>query len=154
MDFIAADTLLLAANYASKFKSTIGPEDLMVAINADKLMQDLFKSVQKLPVVERRQRISMTYSETIREMLASENQYLTNLDMIVKVFLEVFETQAGLFGEDDIRSVFGNIRDIKELTYSILTMLVRPPSPPHTPPPLPPDCRRKNPFASGTCLFS
>lgn len=38
LDFIAADTLLLAANYASAFKATIGLEDLKVAINADQVI--------------------------------------------------------------------------------------------------------------------
>jgi len=49
---------------------------------------------------------------------------MTNLDMVVKVFLEVFETQPALLPEEDLRVIFGNIRDIKELTGMLFTKLV------------------------------
>lgn len=89
MDFISADILKLAANYASAFKDTIGLEDLKVAINADQLMQKLFRSVEKLPVVDLKQRITMSYPETVREMLAAETQCVCLLACVLACLLSL-----------------------------------------------------------------
>lgn len=81
-------------------------------------------------------RTSLSYEETVRELIASEKAYLKELHMIIKVFrLEQTEFIINLAINDvtvnreeikkltqdpkDIELIFSNIMDIYELTYTL-----------------------------------
>ncbi|ERL90963.1 hypothetical protein D910_08305 [Dendroctonus ponderosae] len=127
LEYISADILKLVGNYAKNIKHVeITYQDVQISMKVDKALMDMFyqdegggnlseRLSEKL--VLSAPRTSLTYEETVRELIASEKAYLKELHMIIKVFRE--EIKKLTKDPKDIEHIFSNIMDIYELTYTL-----------------------------------
>ncbi|KAL1502670.1 hypothetical protein ABEB36_007783 [Hypothenemus hampei] len=127
LEYISADILKLVGNYAKNIKHVeITYQDVQISMKVDKALMDMFyqdegggnlseRLSEKL--VLSAPRTSLTYEETVRELIASEKAYLKELHMIIKVFRE--EIKKLTQDPKDIELIFSNIMDIYELTYTL-----------------------------------
>ncbi|XP_066255884.1 protein son of sevenless isoform X1 [Euwallacea similis] len=131
LEYISADILKLVGNYAKNIKHVeITYQDVQISMKVDKptfmALMDMFyqdegggnlseRLSEKL--VLSAPRTSLTYEETVRELIASEKAYLKELHMIIKVFREEIKKLTN--DPKDIELIFSNIMDIYELTYTL-----------------------------------
>ncbi|KAB0803025.1 hypothetical protein PPYR_05211 [Photinus pyralis] len=131
LEYISADILKLAGNYVKHFKHVeITFQDVQISMNADKALMDMFyqdegggpNTLSDSPVVtSQAPRNSLTYEEIVRELMASERQYLRELHMLIKVFREeIIKLNAD---QRELDAIFSNIVDIYELTVTLLGSL-------------------------------
>ncbi|KAL4237772.1 Son of sevenless 1 [Mactra antiquata] len=124
LEYIAADILKLTGNYVKNIKhNEITMQDIKVAICADQVLMDMFSQEEaevSLPVVdEPTRRESLKYENIVKDFILEENQFLHDLNMIIKVFRQPF---ASLFpGSKDLENIFSNILDIYQFTAKILS---------------------------------
>lgn len=127
LEYISADILKLVGNYAKNIKHVeITYQDVQISMKVDKALMDMFyqdegggtSSLNENPVMlSTAPRTSLTYEETVRELIASEKAYLKELHMLIKVFREeIIKLKPG---PQDIEKIFSNIMDIYELTYTL-----------------------------------
>lgn len=123
LEYIAADILKLTGNYVKNIKhQEITSQDIKVAICADQVLMDMFSQEEtdvSLPLVDEPQRReSLTYEDIVKDFILEENQYLHDLNMIIKVFRAPF---AQLFPKSkDLDVIFSNILDIYTFTSNML----------------------------------
>ncbi|XP_050310443.1 protein son of sevenless [Anthonomus grandis grandis] len=127
LEYISADILKLVGNYAKNIKHLeITYQDVQISMKVDKALMDMFyqdegggnfseRLNEKLVLTT--PRTSLTYEETVRELIASEKVYLKELHMIIKVFRE--EIKKLTQDPKDIELIFSNVMDIYELTYTL-----------------------------------
>ncbi|CAG9857556.1 unnamed protein product [Phyllotreta striolata] len=124
LEYISADILKLVGNYAKNIKHVeITYQDVQISMKVDKALMDMFYqdegggtgSLNETHLIAPRN--SLTYEETVRELIASEKAYLKELHMLIKVFRE--EITKLKPGPQDIERIFSNIMDIYELTYTL-----------------------------------
>lgn len=131
LEYISADILKLAGNYVKHIKHVeITFQDVQISMNADKALMDMFyqdegggpSMLVDPPVVPTQApRTSITYEEVVRELMASERQYLRELHMLIKVFREeLIKLNAD---QKELDAIFSNILDIYELTVTLLGSL-------------------------------
>ncbi|KAF5284129.1 hypothetical protein FQR65_LT00129 [Abscondita terminalis] len=131
LEYISADILKLAGNYVKHIKHVeITFQDVQISMNADKALMDMFyqdegggpNMLTDPPVVPTQApRTSITYEEVVRELMASERQYLRELHMLIKVFREeLIKLNAD---QKELDAIFSNILDIYELTVTLLGSL-------------------------------
>ncbi|XP_065168623.1 protein son of sevenless isoform X2 [Atheta coriaria] len=129
LEYISADILKLAGNYVKHIKHVeITYQDVQISMNADKALMDMFcqnESGAPLntlePAVVAPSRGSLTYEEVVRELMASERQYLRELHMIIRVFREeIIKLKAD---QRQLDAIFSNILDIYDLTVTLLGSL-------------------------------
>ncbi|XP_072383056.1 protein son of sevenless [Diabrotica undecimpunctata] len=127
LEYISADILKLVGNYAKNIKHVeITYQDVQISMKVDKALMDMFyqdegggsSNLNETPVMlSTAPRTSLTYEETVRELIASEKAYLKELHMLIKVFREeIIKLNPG---PQDIEKIFSNIMDIYELTYTL-----------------------------------
>lgn len=127
LEYISADILKLVGNYAKNIKHVeITYQDVQISMKVDKALMDMFyqdegggnlsERMNEI-LVSAAPRTSLTYEETVRELIASEKAYLKELHMIIKVFRE--EIKKLTQDQRDIELIFSNIMDIYELTYTL-----------------------------------
>ncbi|XP_060570683.1 son of sevenless homolog 1-like isoform X2 [Ruditapes philippinarum] len=124
LEYIAADILKLTGNYVKNIKHPdLTSQDIKVAICADQVLMDMFSQEEtevSLPIVDEPvRRESLTYEETVKDFILEENQYLHDLNMIIKVFRAPFEQHFP--GSKDLENIFSNILDIHQFTAKLLS---------------------------------
>lgn len=127
LEYISADILKLVGNYAKNIKHVeITYQDVQISMKVDKALMDMFYQdegggnlTERMSeiLISAAPRTSLTYEETVRELIASEKAYLKELHMIIKVFRE--EIKKLTQDPRDIELIFSNIMDIYELTYTL-----------------------------------
>ncbi|XP_060532869.1 protein son of sevenless isoform X2 [Cylas formicarius] len=129
LEYISADILKLVGNYAKNIKHVeITYQDVQISMKVDKALMDMFYQdeggggtlsdrMTEMLVSAAPPRTSLTYEETVRELIASEKAYLKELHMIIKVFRE--EIKKLTSDPREIELIFSNIMDIYELTYTL-----------------------------------
>ncbi|KAL5007967.1 hypothetical protein ScPMuIL_013548 [Solemya velum] len=123
LEYIAADILKLTGNYVRNIKhQEITSQDIKVAICADPVLMDMFSQEEdvSLPLIEEPIRgESLTYEEIIKDFILEENQYMRDLNMIIKVFRAPF---VQLFPRSkDLEVIFSNILDVYEFTAKLVS---------------------------------
>ncbi|XP_017780094.1 PREDICTED: protein son of sevenless isoform X2 [Nicrophorus vespilloides] len=133
LEYISADILKLAGNYVKHFKNVeITFQDVQISMNADKALMDMFYQDEgggsnslsegsALASPSTAPRTSLTYEEVVRELMASERQYLRELHMLIRVFRE--EIIKLTSDQRHLDVIFSNIMDIYELTVTLLGSL-------------------------------
>ncbi|XP_052768277.1 son of sevenless homolog 2-like [Mya arenaria] len=124
LEYIAADILKLTGNYVKNIKhSEITQQDIKVAICADQVLMDMFSQEEtevSLPLVdEPTRRESLTYEDIVKDFILEENQYLHDLNMIIKVFRAPFARHFP--NSKDLENIFSNILDIYQFTAKLLS---------------------------------
>jgi son of sevenless-like protein len=70
---------------------------------------------------EPQRRVSLTYEEMVKDLVLEEDQYIRDLNMIIKVFRQPF---AKLFPRSkDLEVIFSNVLDIRRLTLNLVSSL-------------------------------
>lgn len=124
LEYIAADILKLTGNYVKNIKhSEITLQDIKVAICADQVLMDMFSQEEtevSLPLVDEPiRRESLTYEDIVKDFILEENQYLHDLNMIIKVFRAPFYQHFPR--SKDLEVIFSNILDIYNFTANMLS---------------------------------
>ncbi|GAB6020519.1 hypothetical protein CHUAL_003203 [Chamberlinius hualienensis] len=125
LEYISADILKLAGNYVKNIRhSEITCPDVKVAMNADKVLMDMFYpdddvnlSIEEEPI----NRKSQTYDELVKDLIHEEKQYLRDLNMIIRVFREPFVNL--LPKNKDLDILDSCIMDVYEFTVKLLVSL-------------------------------
>lgn len=127
LEYIAADILKLTDNYVKNIKhGCVTQQDINVAMNADKGLMNLFfpddddDSLSLMVEEEPSRRDSLSYEEIVKDFILEENQYLRDLNMIIKVFAASFET---ILDEREMEMLFSNIKDITECGANLLSSI-------------------------------
>ncbi|CAI9720907.1 son of sevenless homolog 1-like [Octopus vulgaris] len=126
LEYIAADILKLTDNYVKNIKHVcVTQQDINVAMNADKGLMNLFfpddddnpsLMLEEEPV----RRDSLSYEEIVKDFILEENQYLRDLNMIIKVFAAPFEK---VLQAKKMEVLFSNIKDIMECSANLLSSI-------------------------------
>eukprot|EP00040_Diaphanoeca_grandis_P021301 m.113455 g.113455 ORF g.113455 m.113455 type:complete len:1196 (-) comp28272_c0_seq1:23-3610(-) len=130
LDYIAADVLKLVGEYTTRVDpnaTAMHLRDINTAVKGDKALDALLRPLEKLPtqrVVGNHAGIAanLSYEQTVKEIMLAEAKYQTQLDMLTKVFLDMFESNPNL-SEEDRDVIFGNVKAIVELTQGLLSLL-------------------------------
>uniref|UniRef100_A0AAY4AM11 Son of sevenless homolog 1 n=1 Tax=Denticeps clupeoides TaxID=299321 RepID=A0AAY4AM11_9TELE len=130
LEYISADILKLAGNYVRNIRHyEITQQDITVAMCADKVLMDMFhqdeEDLSGFPLTDDEPSASeeQTYYELVKVFMAEVRQYLRDLNLIIKVFLEPFSSNKKLFSHHDVESIFSHITDIHEVTLKLLGLL-------------------------------
>lgn len=132
LEYIAADILKLAGNYVKNIGHTaISCQDIKVAMCADKVLMEMFHqdeeevSVSSLLEEELDEKLvpKATFDVLAKDLIAEEVKFIRDLGLIIKVFRKRFIDSPSLFSEDDVKSIFGNIMDLYQLTVSFRGLL-------------------------------
>lgn len=124
LEYIAADILKLTGNYVKNIKHPdLTSQDIKVAICADQVLMDMFSQEEtdvSLPLMDEPvRRESLTYEDIVKDFILEENQYLHDINMIIKVFRAPFEQHFP--GSKDLENIFSNILDIHQFTAKLLS---------------------------------
>ncbi|PIK61512.1 putative son of sevenless-like 1-like [Apostichopus japonicus] len=132
LEYIAADILKLAGNYVKNIGHTvISCQDIKVAMCADKVLMEMFHqdeeevSVSSLMEEEFDEKMAQkgTFDVLVKDLIAEEVKFIRDLGLIIKVFRKRFLDGPRLFSENDVRTIFGNIMDLYQLTVSFRGLL-------------------------------
>ncbi|XP_036402814.1 son of sevenless homolog 1-like isoform X1 [Megalops cyprinoides] len=130
LEYISADILKLAGNYVRNIRHyEISQQDIKVAMCADKVLMDMFhqeeESISSFSPMDEEPLASgeQTYYDLVKAFMAEVRQYLRDLNLIIKVFQEPFESNSKLFSLHDVESIFSRITDIQELTVKLLGLM-------------------------------
>ncbi|CAG0881346.1 unnamed protein product [Darwinula stevensoni] len=131
LEYLAADILKLVGNYVKIIhRSEISPEDIEVAMYADKVLMDLFhpegggltSPSGGLPLPEERAlEEAKSYDQVVKDLIAREKMYLRELHLATKVFREQI-TSLNPFPES-VDRIFSNVDDVVEVTQTLLASL-------------------------------
>lgn len=129
VEYISADILKLAGNYVKNIRNDfITAEHVKVAMYADPVLMMMFHNEDTelhiepvlQPLVKRG---SLSYAEVLKDFVLSEEQYIRELNLIIKVFMQPMSEATDLFSEDDLESIFCNLVDIHEMTVQFFGMI-------------------------------
>lgn len=125
LEYIAADILKLTGNYVKNIRHPeISLQDIKVAMCADKvLMEMFFQDDEGAMVVQEniidQHSVSQSYEEVLKDFILEENQFLRELNMIIRVFREPF---VRLYPKSpSLELIFSNILDVQELTQNLIS---------------------------------
>uniref|UniRef100_A0A5S6QYQ6 Ras-GEF domain-containing protein n=1 Tax=Trichuris muris TaxID=70415 RepID=A0A5S6QYQ6_TRIMR len=128
LEYVAADILKLTGNYVKNIRrNEITLQDLKVAMRADNVLMDLFYHDDELPIISFNAEDmvaskigSLSYEQTVKDLVHHETQFLREVDMIVLVFRRSLME----FAEHlELDAIFSNISDIHECTSKFLSFL-------------------------------
>jgi len=129
LEYMITDILKLTVSYIENFSvlsKELTEQDVKIAMFADKVLVNIFQSGEEdiplLPVAKV-DNADMSYSTLSRNLLAEEQRYLRDLQLIIKLIRKAFVERPHLFSENDINDIFGNIEDIAELSMKLIVML-------------------------------
>eukprot|EP00794_Sanderia_malayensis_P019911 gene19911-21857_t len=129
LEYISSDILMLAGNYVKNIRhNEITCQDIKVAMQADKVLMDMFHGDEMEPTLEPKieplaKRGSLLYEDILKDFLMSEDHYIRELNLLIKVFRQQFIDADKLFTDEDVDNVFGNLMDIHETTIQFYGML-------------------------------
>ncbi|XP_047132929.1 son of sevenless homolog 2 isoform X1 [Hydra vulgaris] len=127
LEYISADILKLAGNYVKNIRQmVINKQDVKVAMNADKVLASMFNSedidnlIETQPLAKRR---SLTYIDVLKDFMLCEEQFIRELNLIVKVFRKKMVCASHLFSQQDLNEIFCNIMEIYEFTTQFYDLI-------------------------------
>ncbi|XP_061584134.1 son of sevenless homolog 1-like isoform X7 [Cololabis saira] len=130
LEYICADILKLAGNYVRNIRHfDITKQDITVAMCADKVLMDMFhqdeEDISSFPLMDEEPSANeeQTYYELVRSFIADGWQYLRQLNLLIKVFREPFNSSIMLFSQNDVDSIFSQIVDVHEVTVKLLGLI-------------------------------
>ncbi|XP_039546172.1 son of sevenless homolog 1 isoform X2 [Pimephales promelas] len=130
LEYISADILKLAGNYVRNIRHyEISQQDITVAMCADKVLMDMFHQVEEdisvFPLMDEEPSASeeQMYYDLVKAFMAEVRQYLRDLNLIIKVFREPFNSNNMLFSSHDVENIFSRIVDIHEVTVKLLGLI-------------------------------
>ncbi|KAM7420003.1 hypothetical protein PAMA_016888 [Pampus argenteus] len=130
LEYISADILKLAGNYVRNIRHyEISQQDITVAMCADKVLMDMFhqdeEDISGFPLMDEEPSANeeQTYYELVRSFMSDGRQYLRQLNLLIKVFREPFNSSPMLFSHHDVDSIFSRIVDIHEVTVKLLGLI-------------------------------
>uniref|UniRef100_A0A672I8M3 Son of sevenless homolog 1-like n=1 Tax=Salarias fasciatus TaxID=181472 RepID=A0A672I8M3_SALFA len=130
LEYISADILKLAGNYVRNIRHyEISQQDITVAMCADKVLMDMFhqdeEDISGFPLMDEEPSASeeQSYYELVRSFMADGRQYVRQLNLLIKVFREPFNSCPMLFSQHDVDSIFSRIVDIHEVTVKLLGLI-------------------------------
>uniref|UniRef100_A0A3Q3N081 SOS Ras/Rac guanine nucleotide exchange factor 1 n=1 Tax=Mastacembelus armatus TaxID=205130 RepID=A0A3Q3N081_9TELE len=130
LEYISADILKLAGNYVRNIRHyEISQQDITVAMCADKVLMDMFhqdeEDISGFPLMDEEPSANeeQSYYELVRSFMSDGRQYLRQLNLLIKVFREPFNSSPMLFSQHDVDSIFSRIVDIHEVTVKLLGLI-------------------------------
>ncbi|XP_030273648.1 son of sevenless homolog 1-like isoform X1 [Sparus aurata] len=130
LEYISADILKLAGNYVKNIRHfEISQQDITVAMCADKVLMDMFhqdeEDISGFPLIDEEPSANeeQSYYELVRSFMSDGRQYLRQLNLLIKVFREPFNSSPMLFSQHDVDSIFSRIVDIHEVTVKLLGLI-------------------------------
>uniref|UniRef100_A0AAQ5Z6K4 Son of sevenless homolog 1 (Drosophila) n=1 Tax=Amphiprion ocellaris TaxID=80972 RepID=A0AAQ5Z6K4_AMPOC len=130
LEYISADILKLAGNYVRNIRHyEISKQDITVAMCADKVLMDMFhqdeEDISGFPLMDEEPSANeeQSYYELVRSFMADGRQYVRQLNLLIKVFREPFNSSHMLFSQHDVDSIFSRIVDIHEVTVKLLGLI-------------------------------
>ncbi|KAM9792260.1 son of sevenless homolog 1 [Neosynchiropus ocellatus] len=131
LEYISADILKLAGNYVRNIRHfEISQQDIAVAMCADKVLMDMFhqdeeEEVGVFPLLDEEPSTNedQSYYELVRSFMSDGRQYLRQLELLIMVFREPFNSNTMLFSQHDVDSIFSRILDIHEVTVKLLGLI-------------------------------
>ncbi|XP_028256205.1 son of sevenless homolog 1 isoform X1 [Parambassis ranga] len=130
LEYISADILKLAGNYVRNIRHyEISQQDITVAMCADKVLMDMFhqdeEDISGFPLMDEEPSANeeQSYYELVRSFMADGRQYLRQLNLLIKVFREPFNSSPMLFSQHDVDSIFSRIVDIHEVTVKLMGLI-------------------------------
>uniref|UniRef100_A0A3Q0RQN5 Son of sevenless homolog 1 (Drosophila) n=1 Tax=Amphilophus citrinellus TaxID=61819 RepID=A0A3Q0RQN5_AMPCI len=130
LEYISADILKLAGNYVKNIRHyEISQQDITVAMCADKVLMNMFHQdeddISGSPLMDEEPSANeeQSYYELVRSFMADCRQYLRQLNLIIRVFREPFNSSPMLFSQHDVESIFSRIVDIHEVTVKLLGLI-------------------------------
>lgn len=126
LDYIAADVLKLVGNFVNLCaNSVVQVTDIKTAVNGDTALSELWVLLESLPAgrTESQDDTEMTYEGAIKEMMSIEGQYLHELDIVTKVFLDLFESRPDIFAPDTVHYIFSTFKSISDVTHGFYSLL-------------------------------
>uniref|UniRef100_A0A668RG88 Son of sevenless homolog 1 (Drosophila) n=1 Tax=Oreochromis aureus TaxID=47969 RepID=A0A668RG88_OREAU len=130
LEYISADILKLAGNYVRNIRHyEISQQDITVAMCADKVLMNMFhqdeEDISGFPLMDEEPSASeeQSYYELVKSFMADCRQYLRQLNLIIRVFREPFNSNSMLFSQHDVDSIFSRILDIHEVTVKLLGLI-------------------------------
>uniref|UniRef100_A0A672ZJ88 Son of sevenless homolog 1-like n=1 Tax=Sphaeramia orbicularis TaxID=375764 RepID=A0A672ZJ88_9TELE len=130
LEYISADILKLAGNYVRNIRHyEISQQDITVAMCADKVLMDMFhqdeEDISGFPLMDEEPSTNeeQSYYELVRSFMSDGRQYLRQLNLLIKVFREPFNSNNMLFSQHDVDSIFSRIVDIHEVTVKLLGLI-------------------------------
>ncbi|XP_076028195.1 son of sevenless homolog 1 isoform X1 [Genypterus blacodes] len=130
LEYISADILKLAGNYVRNIRHyEISQQDITVAMCADKVLMDMFhqdeEDISGFPLMDEEPSTNeeQSYYELVRSFMSDGRQYVRQLDLLIRVFREPFASNAMLFSQHDVDSIFSRIVDIHEVTVKLLGLI-------------------------------
>eukprot|EP00049_Salpingoeca_infusionum_P012036 m.213515 g.213515 ORF g.213515 m.213515 type:complete len:1075 (-) comp15085_c0_seq1:291-3515(-) len=117
LDYIAADALKLAGNFASNCgQEEITYQTLDAVLRADQELSELFSLCETLPIVQ--VRLDLTFPDAVREFVEAEKSFLAKMEDLESLRTEL-ET-AGI-SEDILARAFHQIPDLTETIQSLVS---------------------------------
>ncbi|GLD68701.1 son of sevenless homolog 1 [Lates japonicus] len=104
-------------------------QDITVAMSADKVLMDMFhqdeEDISGFPLMDEEPSANeeQSYYELVRSFMSDGRQYLRQLNLLIKVFREPFNSSPMLFSQHDVDSIFSRIVDIHEVTVKLLGLI-------------------------------
>uniref|UniRef100_A0AAX7UVR5 Son of sevenless homolog 1 (Drosophila) n=1 Tax=Astatotilapia calliptera TaxID=8154 RepID=A0AAX7UVR5_ASTCA len=130
LEYISADILKLAGNYVRNIRHyEISQQDITVAMCADKVLMNMFhqdeEDISGFPLMDEEPSANeeQSYYELVKSFMADCRQYLRQLNLIIRVFREPFNSNSMLFSQHDVESIFSRILDIHEVTVKLLGLI-------------------------------
>ncbi|KAL3995706.1 butyrophilin [Sarotherodon galilaeus] len=130
LEYISADILKLAGNYVRNIRHyEISQQDITVAMCADKVLMNMFhqdeEDISGFPLMDEEPSANeeQSYYELVKSFMADCRQYLRQLNLIIRVFREPFNSNSMLFSQHDVDSIFSRILDIHEVTVKLLGLI-------------------------------
>ncbi|XP_073339918.1 son of sevenless homolog 1-like isoform X1 [Pagrus major] len=130
LEYISADILKLAGNYVKNIRHfEISQQDITVAMCADKVLMDMFhqdeEDISGFPLIDEEPSANeeQSYYELVRSFMSDGRQYLRQLNLLIKVFREPFNSSPMLFSQHDVDTIFSRIVDIHEVTVKLLGLI-------------------------------
>ncbi|EGD80856.1 hypothetical protein PTSG_01442 [Salpingoeca rosetta] len=118
---LAFEILKFAVSYAQQLQETVITEEtLQVTMEARLDLSAITSRCTAPPTVQAY--IKLSYSEAVRECLIAENNFVSKLDAISKVFVDTLESQFEV-PESTIAAIFSNTSDLHEIAQNLATDL-------------------------------
>eukprot|EP00730_Choanoeca_flexa_P003297 TRINITY_DN11358_c0_g1_i1.p1 TRINITY_DN11358_c0_g1~~TRINITY_DN11358_c0_g1_i1.p1 ORF type:complete len:1117 (+),score=242.00 TRINITY_DN11358_c0_g1_i1:57-3407(+) len=120
LDYLAADILQLAGNYATNRQTTvIDAEEVRIPIEADPALRNLFNALRYIP--DNASGPSMfNYDEAVREMLLAEQDFLSAMELLIHVFQDGVEA---VFPDDAIVLLFSGLSEVRDFSFNLIVAI-------------------------------
>jgi len=132
LEYLTTDILKLTVSYIDNFsvtRTTLSEQDVKIAMFADKVLVSIFQDDETeddlsfFPMHSEVNISDQTYESVVKSLLAEEQRYLRDLQIIIKLFKNTFKDWPDLFNKDEIYFIFCNIEDIAEMSIKLIAML-------------------------------